>query len=239
MAKEQKTPDPSPSPDLTLIIASMIRSGFIEAALTSIRDALETAADKVGLILRHYAPSRSAASRFRANVTRLETMFRRVLVLMAARIVAEAAKRAANKQEPITPAKAGAPASKMLPPDVLDVTLRMPRRKPFRLVPPLPARAEQIDKLRALPRPKPVGRDCTVFVPLLYRYRTLMRALAEPERQARRMARRLAALKAAGEAKPLVPAEPCRHQYPPDLGVVAALLPDLTRNALTYWFDTG
>lgn len=222
----------------------MIRSGFIEAALTSIRDALEAAADKVGLILRHYAPSRSAANRFRATVTRLETMFRRLLVHMAAQIVAEEAKRAHNSQEPITPAKAGASAGKAhppntLPPDVLDVTLPMPRRRPFRLVPPLPASAEQIDRLRALRRPKPVGRDCTVFVPLLYRYRTLMRALAEPERQARRMARRLAALRAAGEAKPLVPADPDLHQYPPDLGVVAALLPDLTRNALTYWFDTG
>ena len=226
----------------------MIRSGFIEAALTSIRDALEAAADKVGLILRHYAPSRSAASRFRATVTRLETMFRRLLVHMAAQIVAEEAKRALETRTPVIPEAAqplsGTPSSKAypfgdLPPDVLDVTLPMPRRRPFRLVPPLPASAEQIDRLRALRRPKPVGRDCTVFVPLLYRYRTLMRALAEPERQARRMARRLAALRAAGEAKPLVPADPDLHQYPPDLGVVAALLPDLTRNALTYWFDTG
>lgn len=225
----------------------MTRPGFIEAALGAIREALETAADKAGLILRHYEPSRSAARRFRASVARLETMFRRLLVILAEQVVLEAAKRSRKENAPVIPEAAkplsGTPSPNPLPistlPQVAVNAAAQPRRKPFRLVPPLPATDEQLERLRALPASSGAGRNCTVSGRLLDRYRTLMRALAEPDRHARRMARRLAALKAAGELAPMVQSETNLHRFPADLGLIAALLPDLTRQALRTFFDSG
>ena len=210
----------------------MTRPGFIEAGLEAVRGALQAAADRAGLTLRHYEITRAAARRFRAQVRLLETLLRRLLVLMAASLDAVPA-RTASATSPLTPAKAGASGRtddrSAQPP-------KTPRYRGFALLPPATYDAARFALLRARPRATPTPPE---IGPLLDRYRTLIGHLAHPDRLARRMARHLARLKRAGEPRPVCLPMDGLHRLSPALGLIAAALPAEVSAALATWYDTG
>ena len=73
----------------------------------------------------------------------------------------------------------------------------------------------------------------------MHRYCTLLKHLQHPERLARRMARHLARLRAAGEIRPTCEPQPGLHRLSPELGALAACLPAMIAAALSDWYDTG
>lgn len=204
----------------------MIGPGFIEAGLAALRDALETAAERAGLILRRYKLTRTAARAFRAKVRQLETVLRRLVVLMAAEI--ETA-----KINPLIPAKAGTSYSEPAPSQSAP---KKPRPRGFVLIPNSRYDPEKFEALRALPRgaPKPVDET-----PLVHRYDTLRALIENPHALARRMARHLARWKAAGDSKPHCPAQPGLHRLSAELGAIASLLPRAVNDSLKNWYDSG
>jgi hypothetical protein len=207
----------------------MITPGFIEAGLVAIRDALETAAERAGLIVRRHDLTIAAARAFRSKCRALETMLRRLIVLMAAGMEVETAR----DESPLTPARAGASSSQTAP---SEACARQPRHRGFTLLPDCRFDPEALERLRARPRAAPKAPG---FVPLLHRYRTLLLHLANPQRLARRMARHLAASKAAGDPRPLCLPQPGLHRLDRELGAIAALLPDAVRGSLAGWYDSG
>ena len=212
----------------------MIGPGFIEAGLAALRDALETAAERAGLILRRYRITRTAARAFRAKVRQLETVLRRLVVLMAAEI------QTAPHPEPVEgPAKAGTSSSETAPSQDTRAHPERSRRtgtRGFILIPNSHYDPEKFEALRALPRgaPKPVDET-----PLVHRYDTLRALIENPHALARRMARHLARWRAAGDSKPHCPAQPGLHRLSAELGAIASLLPLAVNDSLRDWYDSG
>ena len=209
----------------------MIGPGFIDAGLAALRDALETAAERAGLILRRYKLTRTAARAFRAKVRQLETVLRRLVVLMAADI------EIANIN-PLIPAKAGTSSSQTAPSQDISSAEPSRRTRPrgFILIPNSQYDPEKFEALRALPRgvQKPVDET-----PLVHRYDTLRALIENPHALARRMARHLARWKAAGDSRPHCPAQPGLHRLSAELGAVASLLPRAVNDSLRGWYDSG
>ena len=213
----------------------MIGPGFIEAGLAALRDALETVAERAGLILRRYKITRTAARAFRAKVRQLETVLRRLVVLMAAEI------QLAPHPEPLTPAQAGVSSSETAPSEDTRAHPERSRRtgtrhRGFILIPDSQYDPEKFEALRALPRgaPKPVDE-----APLVHRYDTLRALIENPHALARRMARHLARWKAAGDSRPHCPAQPGLHRLGAELGAIASLLPRAVNDSLKGWYDSG
>lgn len=200
----------------------MTTPGFITAGLAAIHDALVGAADKAGLILRHYAITRTAARRFRSSVRALETVLRRLVCLMAVEVELATAKPGPDKDA--EPAR----------PELRRARQRLPG---FVLVPLATYDAARFETLRA--RPRTTSAAPPKIAPLLYRYKTLLTHLKHPGVLARRMARHLAALKSAGEPRPICPPQDRLHRFDATLGLVAAGLPDAINAALEGWYEDG
>lgn len=210
----------------------MITQGFIEAGLAAIREALGLAAARAGLGEREGTITLCAARRFRSTVRQLETMLRRLIVLIAAGL--DLAPEPAGFEQPIIPAKAGTSPGHVQPHD----TPRpgTPRPYHFALTPKAGFDPDKLIALRA--RPKSY-RNHTGIRPLLDRFQTLMRHLDKPERLARRMARHLARLRAAGEPRPICPPPLNTARLGHELGVIADYLPVAIRDALAGWYDSS
>ena len=212
----------------------MIGPGFIDAGLAALREALETAAERAGLILRRYRITRTAARAFRAKVRQLETVLRRLVVLMAAEIETAVIPETAK---PLS----GTPSSETAPSEDASAHPEPSRRtstrpRGFILIPNSRYDPEKFEALRALPRgaPKPVDET-----PLVHRYDTLRALIENPQALARRMARHLARWKAAGDSRPHCPAQPGLHRLSPELGAIASLLPRVVNDSLKDWYDSG
>ena len=218
----------------------MITQGFIETGLNAIRDALVAAADRAGLTLAEKHVTRHAARRFRSTVRQLENILRRLIVLLAAQLdLAPAPPRAPHRNDPLNPAKAGTSLGQVQPQDT--PRPKTPRPYHFALT---PKAGFDPDKLIALRERQKAGlaqsyRNCTGIRPLLDRFQTLMRHLDRPERLARRMARHLARLRAAGEPRPICPPPQQTHRLGHELGVIADYLPFAIGDALAGWYDTS
>ncbi|QYJ00913.1 hypothetical protein KUV46_00605 [Thalassovita mediterranea] len=209
--------------------------------------ALVCAAERAGLITRHAPVTRAAARRFMSRLRQLETLLRRLLVLMAAEL--DIAIDPLPHPEPVEgPAKAGVSSNQTAPsqttrahPDGACPGAGRGRRTSTGTSFPLlrilrPYTAEDAARLSALPRRAPRPVDETLLV---HRYCTLLKHLQHPERLARRMARHLARLRAAGEIRPTCAPQPGLHRLSPELGALAACLPALIAAALSDWYDTG
>ncbi|RIJ30856.1 hypothetical protein [Henriciella algicola] len=212
----------------------MIANGFIRDSFNAMIGALECAAERAGLITRHAPVTRAAARRFMSRLRQLETLLRRLLVLMAAELELD--------MQPLTPAKAGVSSSKPAPSNTTrahpERSRRTGTRTPgFPLLRILrPYTAEDAARLSALPRRAPRPADETLLV---HRYCTLLKHLQHPERLARRMARHLARLRTGGEIRPTCAPQPGLHRLSAELGALAACLPALIAAALSDWYDTG
>ncbi|RIJ15082.1 hypothetical protein D1227_13460 [Henriciella mobilis] len=218
----------------------MITQGFIETGLNAIRDALLAAADRAGLTLAETHVTHHAARRFRSTVRQLETLLRRLIVLIAAGLdLAPEPPRAPHHTDPVILAKAGPSGRESGHPDT--PRPKTPRPYHFALT---PKAGFDPDKLIALRERQKAGlaqsyRNCTGIRPLLDRFQTLMRHLDKPERLARRMARHLARLRAAGEPRPICPPPQHTHRLGHELGVIADYLPFAIGDALAGWYDTS
>lgn len=192
--------------------------GFLHEGFTAIGDTLTEALGRSGLYLAPATLGKMAARRFRASLKLLETLLRRLLVLMALQM-----EGAPRQTRPSGPARDERPAG--------------PRARGFVLVPPYrydPQALEALQAGRHPPKPGPVPAG-----PLLHRYRTLIGLLADPEPTARRMARRLARLRASGEAAPIIFPLERLHRLGPALGLIAAALPGHLNLALASFYDSG
>ena len=212
----------------------MIADGFIRDSFNAMIGALECAAERAGLITRHAPVTRAAARRFMSRLRQLETVLRRLLVLMAAEL------DFSNHVGPLTPAKAGVSSSQTTPSETTRTHPERARSKStlgFPLLRTLrPYTAEDAARLSALPRRAPRPVDETLLV---HRYCTLLKHLQHPERLARRMARHLARLRTAGEIRPTCLPQPGLHRLSAELGALAACLPAMIAAALSDWYDTG
>jgi hypothetical protein len=211
----------------------MIADGFIRDSINAMIGALECAAERAGLITRHAPVTRAAARRFMSKLRQLETLLRRLLVLMAAELELDI--------QPLTPAKAGVSSNQTAPSNITHAHPERSRRTSTHTHFPLirilrPYTGEDAARLSALPRRAPRPVDETLLV---HRYCTLLKHLQHPERLARRMARHLARLRAAGEIRPTCAPQPGLHRLSPELGALAASLPTMIAVALSDWYDTG
>lgn len=238
-ARGQKKSVPLPA-HCRLDFPAMSRPGFIEAGLAAMRDALEIAAERAGLILQRYELTRAAARAFRARVRELETLLRRLLVLMAAEIEVRAT------DTPRLLAEAGPPCHSTPHQDTPGAgeacwpadprQNRRPGGYRFVLLPVLTFDLDAPDRFAGLVRTAPKPPDRT---PLMHRYATLRALLSNPAPLARRMARHLARLKAAGEPKPVCLPQPGLHRFEAALATFALALPLEIAEALGGWYDSG
>lgn len=212
----------------------MIADGFIRDSFNAMIGALQCAAERAGLITRHAPVTRAAARRFMSRLRQLETVLRRLLVLMAAELDLGV--------KPLIPEEAGISSNQTAPSQTSSAHPERARktgtRTPgFPLLRILrPYTAEDAARLSALPRRAPRPVDETLLV---HRYCTLLKHLQHPERLARRMARHLARLRAAGEIRPTCEPQPSLHRLSPELGALAACLPAMIAAALSDWYDSG
>lgn len=213
----------------------MITQGFIEAGLGAIREALRLAAAQAGLGEREGTITLCAARRFRSTLRQLETLLRRLIVLIAAGLdLAPEPPRAPHQTDPVIPAKAGISGRES---GQLD-SPRPEARRGYRFILTPEAGFDPAIRLALLARPK-LYPNCTGIGPLLDRFQTLMRHLDRPERLARRMARHLARMRAAGAMRPICPPPQHTHRLGHELGVIADYLPFAIRDALAGWYDTS
>ena len=216
----------------------MIADGFIRDSFNAMIGALECAAERAGLITRHAPVTRTAARRFMTRLRQLETVLRRLLVLMAAELSADLEMKAPVIPEAAKPLS-GTSSNQTAPSETTRTHSERARstHTHFPLLRILrPYIAEDAARLSALPRRPPRPVDETLLV---HRYCTLLKHLQHPERLARRMARHLARLRAAGEIRPTCAPQPGLHRLSPELGALAACLPAMIAAALSDWYDTG
>ncbi|WP_147372305.1 hypothetical protein [Henriciella barbarensis] len=172
------------------------------------------------------------------RLRQLETLLRRLLVLMATELSADFEIKAPVIPEAAKPLS-GTSSTQTAP---SETTRTHPERArsthtSFPLLRILrPYTAEDAARLGALPRRAPRPVDETLLV---HRYCTLLKHLQHPERLTRRMARHLARLRAAGEIRPTCLPQPGLHRLSAELGALAACLPAMIGAALSGWYDTG
>ncbi|HIG23427.1 hypothetical protein [Henriciella sp.] len=174
-----------------------------------------------------------------SRLRQLETLLRRLLVLMAAELSADLEIKAPvipEAAKPLSGTSSNQTASSETAPRTHPERARS-TRPAFPLLRILrPYTAEDAARLSALPRRPPRPVDETLLV---HRYCTLLKHLQHPERLARRMARHLARLRTAGEIRPTCLPQPGLHRLSAELGALAACLPALIAAALSDWYDTG
>jgi hypothetical protein len=192
-------------------------TGFIEEGFAAMRAAVVETMDRVG---RDFKPalSRRLAQSIRAQIRLIETMLRRLLVLLAA------------ETELNPPAPAG-PAPRTRAP-----YKAMPRG--FQIAPQTRYDAGALEKLRAEGANR-AGQNCTATAPLLHRLTVLLRHLDHPVPLARRMGRMLEQQKADGDPRPIVMAQAGLHRLHHRIALVAEVLPEKVNTALRQWFDSG
>ncbi|WP_084417809.1 hypothetical protein [Henriciella litoralis] len=201
----------------------MITPGFIAHGLSLIADALDEADERAGLTLGTYTISEHAARQCRASLRALETLLRRIILLMAAGLAASS-KRASRLRDP-NPLPEGT------------IVLNIARLRGFVLVPITRYDPGAVKALNALPRAS-VRRPAKITL-LRHRLRTLRRHLKHPERIAQRMANRLTAEKAAGAPRPICITRLRLHRPSRDLEVFSDILPSEINDAYAGWHDSG
>ncbi len=196
--------------------------GFVETGLATAGRALQAAGDRAGLHLAPDTLTRTAARRLRSSLRAIETLVRRLLVLIAASLELE------DRKGPASPARdSQSPA-------------RLPGRRArvFELMPPATFDPEAFQRMAATPA-QAQHRNYTGIRLLLDRFHTLRAVIEDPARAARRMARLLAREKEAGALKPICMPQERLYRFDAEFGLIAAALPGLVSEVLPAWYDTG
>lgn len=191
-------------------------TSFIEEGIAAVRDAVVETMDRVSVDFRPDV-TQAVARYARRQIKLLETMLRRLLVLIAAEIE-------------LAPAAPAAPSASK-------GTSRHTSASAFQLVPYHRPENGTVERLREIPAAP--ARPDTASAPLLHRLGVLLRHLDNPEPIARRMARILSAASADGDPRPAVPPQSGLTRAAPRLALMAHALPIRTNEALRKWFDTS
>jgi|GEM_PF-1722470 len=215
-------------------------SSFVAAGLRALREEMADLDFMAGLSSGEGGLGRQLYAHLRARLILIETLLRRLLVLMAASIevsvkmpvIPEAAKPLSG-----TSSNQTAPAQ----PTPTPSKPKHPRRRGFPYLPRLRERTPPGSDVFALlsaecSGPQAVFRSKT---PLVHRYCTIMGVLRHPERAARRMAFTLARLRAAGAPRPLCLTPLNLKRAGEEISLIAATLPERVARALVGWYDTG
>lgn len=178
----------------------------------------------------HLGPKRLGrrmARRISGRLRQIETLVRRIVFLMALRL---------PLAPPVPRAAPAGPAPQADLPEGVELAV-FPRLPPRRLK-LLPARQPFV---AGSAFPAESGRATGPVLPfrLMARITALQRVIADPEAHARRLARHLRRLRQRGEPRPVVgPAGPA-FRLSPELGALAALLPEQINAALDTWETSG
>ena len=194
------------------------QDGFIAGGIKAARLALEDAVARAGLHLKPTTLALSTLRRARRTVKLVETVLRRLILLIAASL----------DLPDVTPRKSA---------DADRKRTHVARPRGFVLVPPLGgdvSRLEGLERHRRLPE-----RDRNATGTLLERLETLFRLLDDPSQAARRMARIIARLKAQRVMKPVVPPQVGLFRERADFSLVAEALPGRVNRALEGWYDSS
>ena len=190
--------------------------GFVGDCLARLKDALSGLSAGANLHLDHPVITRAMAARLKAGLRAIETMLRRLLLLMAVEL-------------------------KLAP-----VRKRPARTRDRRIGPGLPWHFELMPVERGDPSrladlmARPAASRSPVRTGLILdRFRTMAGLLANPDNAARRMARLLERLKRRGAIRPWCPPQPRLHKFGHELGLIAGALPGLVNEALAGWYDTS
>ncbi|WP_084418459.1 hypothetical protein [Henriciella litoralis] len=195
-------------------------------------DALKGAADELACRAGFdtgYQLSPGRYRRMKARLALLESILRRLLVLMAASL----------KIEPSRPGPVCADEGACAPdeaPEARHDALHRRRVRPFQLMlEPSQTSLEGLARLGAMPRHEKLPE----ITPLRHRHAALLAALKSPEKAARRMARYLARMKADREARPAYPPHRQLSGLSRDLASVAAELPYHLNEVLAGWYNSS
>ncbi len=190
---------------------------FIKEGLKQVRSALMVAMGRDNVHLKPGTISRAAAARLRSALSVLETLVRRLILLIAVEL----------DLAPSAPARPGERKQ----------ASRTRGLRGFILIPVYRYDGVALDRLRGNSRAASCGEVSTA--PLLHRWCTLTALLNAPERAAHRMARMLQRSRRENLPPPLCLPQPRRHRLHPELGLIAGLLPARVNRALRDWFDSG
>ncbi|QYJ00665.1 hypothetical protein KUV46_15225 [Thalassovita mediterranea] len=222
-------------------------SSFVAAGLRALREEMADLDFMAGLSSGEGGLGRRLYAQLRARLILIETLLRRLLVLMAASIEVSI-KMAVPHPEPVEGPEAAQPlsgtsCSNTAPtqPTPTPSHPKHPRRRGFPYLPRLRECTPPGSDLFALlsaehSGPRPAFRSKT---PLVHRYCTIMGVLRRPERAARRMAFTLARLRTAGAPRPLCLAPLNLKRASEEISLIAATLPERVARALVGWYDTG
>ena len=176
-------------------------SNFVAAGLRALREEMADLDFMAGLSSGEGGLGRRLYAQLRARLILIETLLRRLLILMAASIEVSVKTRAPHPEPVEGPAQAGISSSQTAPsqPTPTPSHPKHPRKRGFPFLPRLRERTPPGSDLFTLlsaerSGPRPAFRSKT---PLVHRYCTIMGVLRSPGRAARRMAFTLARLRAA------------------------------------------
>ena len=195
--------------------------GFVETGLAAAGRALQAAGDRACLHLAPDTLSRTAARCLRSSLRSIETLVRRLLVLIAASLELE---DRTGSSGPAQDGQSPAPSSRR-------------RTRCFALMTSATFDPEAFEQMAAAghaPDPNHTGIGL-----LLDRFHTLRAIIEDPTRAARRMARLLAREKEPGALKPICPPQERLYRFDAEFGLIAAALPGLVNEVLPAWYDTG
>ena len=190
--------------------------GFIGDGLVAVRDTLDEAVARANLHLMPVTVTKTMARRVRATLKVLETILRRLLVLLAAEVALE-------------------PVRKSAPRDRRHARARGPRG--FTLLPVMGGDLSRLEGVSRF-RPEPAWNR-TETGTLLDRISRLRQLIENPAPAARRMARLLERLKRKGAPRPVALPQGGLHRHGHELALIAGILPQLTGEALAGWYDTS
>ena len=220
-------------------------SSFVAAGLRALREEMADLDFMAGLSSGEGGLGRRLYAQLRDRLILIETLLRRLLILMAASIEVSI-KMPVPHPEPVEGPEAAKPLSgtssnQTAPSQPATPHPKHPRKRGFPFLPRLRERTPPGSDLTALlsaehSGPRAAFRSKT---PLVHRYCTIMGVLRRPERAARRMAFTLARLRAAGAPRPLCLTPLNLKRASEEISLIAATLPERVARALIGWYDTG
>nr|WP_321439859.1 hypothetical protein [uncultured Hyphomonas sp.] len=200
------------------------QTDLLEQGFTGLRNDLLDTLGEANLHLQPETITRTLHARVRAKLKVIETLLRRLILLLAMTL----------ELAPVRP-RAARPAAP-LPEGVEDVTAsfraHLPPQYRMVLMPP-PSRAPgEFSALAPARRTGPV-----LAMPLLRRAAGLLKVIKQPDAAARRMARLIERMKTRGDVRPYCLPIAGRHRLRPDLALLAGAIRLKANAALADWPD--
>ncbi|MGB3626583.1 MAG: hypothetical protein WA989_12185 [Henriciella sp.] len=191
---------------------------FIDMGLRQAGDALKDAAGEANLHLRPETLGKCAARRFRSKLRAVESIVRRLIILLATSLsLAHAVAKPTGRSTP----QRGQPSCGLA-------------LMPVDWTPRTPPDFESWQRGR-----KPADFGKADIDRLLRRLSAVLRLIKNPDGVASRLARRIEKLRQLKLARPIYPLPERAHRLGAELGLIATSLPHLIAAAFENWYDTS